>query len=62
MYVITYWDTLDYSTMPLTRKKSRGKARRYVEKHYGDRMDVHGADWVEIRDPRGQIIERYAVR
>ena len=60
-FVICHWDTFDNETIKIGEANTLDEAISFIEKKYGDRLDVNGADKVEVIDLAGDIVHRQNV-
>lgn len=60
-FVVTYWDMFDNETDLVGGASTFDKAEAIVQKKFGGRIQVDGADWVEIVDQDGNVVARYSV-
>lgn len=55
-YGIYLWDTFDNSTILIDEADSIEEAEDIAHNSYGDSMNLHGADRIEVVDLKGNII------
>lgn len=58
---VYHWDTFDNDTSLIEEFNTLPEAEKYVSEHYKGRININGADQVDIVDDKGNIVRYYKV-